>query len=230
MKNLIVMSGILPPSYGHWSANHDGRAQFMTGNVLASHPHANLKKNYSDVSAIKNIIMHGAEIDHLHDGRYGIHGRKIEHGDLNGLSSELKLMIDNSKKVHHSKTDDLPTSTLAFEKSSLKTRIYMDGSHILIVLKDANNCPLMCSMEPYESLKKSIKKAVKITSEYIAHEHHRASLSIHGHSKLSHAPDHIPFNMSPLQYWPVHDHRIFFRSIPIANNLISDGEDPNDVE
>lgn len=230
MKNLIVIKGILPSSYGHWSTIPDGRAQFTTGEVMSNHPHANLKKKFSDVSGIKNLVVHGSEIDHISDGRYGIHGRKIEHGNLNNLSSEIKMMIDESKRIHHSTTDDFPTSTIDFEKSSLKTKIYMDGSHVLVVIKDANNCPVMCSMEPYNSLQKSIQKAIKMSADYITHEHHRASMAIHGQTKLSHSPDHIPFNMSPLEYWPVHDHRIFFRSIPTVKNMFDNEEDSDNAE
>lgn len=211
MNNILNFANITNSLVGHWKIMPSGKIAYELGELSSDHPHRKLFDQKTDISKLKKILMHGMEAMHDHDGSYAIKGKKISHGKLDELSSIIETYMENSKNSIPSLLAGHKCTTMLFGGSNAKAQYIDDGSKALFVVRDANHYPVACKIEGLSDKKNLEKILLKFISEYIAHEHHRASLAIHGNGIISHAPDHIMFNASPLEYWPVPSENVFFR-------------------
>ena len=96
--------------------------------------------------------------------------------------------------------------------TGIKAKIVISNNVEFIILTDVNDHPVAATVRGQEDI--TGKQLAQYMAQYLAHEHHRASIAIHGDHLLCHAPDHIPAFQSPLEYWPNNSTKTFFRTIP----------------
>lgn len=214
MKSIMNFSNILSPALGHWNLLPSGKISYMIGSFHDSHPHKKLHETTSNIKDLKKILVHGLESEHYDDGSYRIINEKIKHGKLHDLAKQMTKKLHQDHESSTSAMGNLPCKTFTFGSSNVKVQIINDDGTTLIIVREANHHPVVCEIAKYG--KDTKEEALRIAGEYLAHEHHRASLAIHGNGIITHAPDHIMFNASPLEYWPVYESNIFFNSPNLA--------------
>lgn len=216
MSSILNFSNISHAGFGHWIVLPSGKISYMLGNMHANHPHKKIHDTTSNIKGIKKISVHGMELEHYEDGSYKVGVQVIKHGKLDELSSSIQKELLQNAKTIHSKINGHNCKTIIFKNSSIKLQIIDHDNYQLFVLREANHHPVSCHIKRTDGKEKSDENLIKFAAEYLAHENHRTSLAIHGNGIISHAPDHIMFNMSPIKYWPSPQRNLFFRTPDIA--------------
>ena len=207
-------SNILSASLGHWNLLPSGKIAYMIGSFHDLHPHKKLHDTVSNIKDLKKILVHGLESEHYDDGSCRVLDTRVEHGKLDHLSEQITKKLHQGNESSMSKMSNLPCKTFTFGSSNLKVQIIKDEGTSLVIIREANHHPVVCAIAKIGKDEK--EEALRIAGEYLAHEHHRVSLAIHGDGIITHAPDHIMFNTSPIEYWPSYTKKIFFRSPDLA--------------
>lgn len=184
-----------PVVHGHWHVKHDGVMHYESGKITdKSHPHHNLQSFMNLLKKISSIKMHDFFAEHGNDGTYKIGNSIVGHGDLSCLAEEIEKMLH----FRNESTID----NIVFGQTSLRGKIIQKNGDCLHIICDSNNAPVCSSLRRNRGDEKNLQRMKKDIARYLAHEHHRASISIHGTGLLHHCPDHIPHNISPLEFWP----------------------------
>ena len=216
MSNILNFSNISSAAFGHWIVLPNGKISYMLGSMHENDPHKKIRDTTSNIKGIKKISVHGLESEHYEDGSYKIGIQVVKHGKLEDLSNLIQRELLQQSKIIHSKINGHNCKTILFKNSNIKLQIIDHGSYQLLVLREANHHPVSCHIKKTDSEENNDNNFIKIAAEYLAHENHRTSLAIHGNGIISHAPDHIMFNISPILYWPSHERNLFFRTPDVA--------------
>jgi hypothetical protein len=213
MVNDTIEYPKLLPCYGKWMIHDNGVIKFSTNGLNIFHPHKKLSEMFVNVKNVKNIKMHKFPVFHTDDGDYRIDSETIKHGNLSGLSDEIQRAIEPTLKYnsHHTDQGGLRQEVTS-NLTGIKAKIIISNNVEFIVLTDVNDHPVAATVRSEKSI--SGKHLAQYMAQYLAHEHHRASIAIHGDHLLCHAPDHIPAFQSPLEYWPNNSTGTFFRTVP----------------
>lgn len=209
-------------SYGFWTSFPNGNYSFSIGSPTEP-LYASQFQTFSSVKNIPYISMHGLTIRHMDNGNYVISNKEIKHGDVARLSDEIQkfILTDFDQKFIGTK-NSVKKFKITNKNCDLIVLAYIGPDITSLELKDANGN--IVHKRKYES--KSIfnlkLNASEIMSEYLSHEHHRASLAIHDGGQIRHAADHIPEDVSPLKYWPLHSVQQFVVAPPLLQLQIGE--------
>lgn len=209
--------GDLSVSHGHWSAKNNEPMRYVPGNIKdEQHPHFDLQKFFRIPSKLSSIRMHEFFAEHGKDGSYKVSRVIIPHGDVKNLANQIEELL--KEKVHH--TSERKGSAIIHHitvpLTSVRGKVVEMNGECLYIVMDHNHSPVCSSLRRYRGKEKTLARIIKDISLYLAHEHHRASFSIHGSGMIYHCPDHIPHNVSPLEYWPDAITMVFSKTPPIV--------------
>lgn len=213
MTNDVIQYPKLLPCYGKWMLNEGGVIKFSPELMKTFHPHKKLSEMFTNVKNIRNIKMHKFPVFHTELGDYRVDSETIKHANVAGLSDEIQKILEPTLKYSSNHTDQgALRQEVTSNLTGIKAKIIISNNVEFIVLTDANDHPVAATVRSQENI--SGKQLARYMSQYLAHEHHRASIAIHGDHMLCHAPDHIPAFQSPLEYWPNNSNQTFFRTVP----------------
>lgn len=202
--NKYVSVDVPTRKYGHWFMMPNGMSLFSSRNPDENHIHYSLMKENTDVKNMPKIAMHGFPVSH-EGNNYKIENTNVKYNDIEHLAKAIHLYLSKNYRIKNGKNDNDSFRTMNFGASNLSGLMIGNGEKTLYIIKDANGQTVMATFRKNNKKNNSEEETqamLKYVSEYLAHEHHRAAISIAGHMLLSHAPDHICFNESPLHYWP----------------------------
>ena len=193
----------LPVVHGHWHVKPDGVMHYESGKIIdKSHPHYNLQSFMKLLKKISSIKMHDFFAEHGNEGTYKVGETVVRHGDLPALAEEIEKIIHLLFEKKHMNKDESIIENIACGQTSLRGKIIQKDGDCLHIIYDSNNSPVCSSLRRNRGDEKNLQRMKKDIAKYLAHEHHRASVSIHGTGLLHHCPDHIPHNISPFEFWP----------------------------
>jgi len=206
------------PSYGKWKISENGDIEFSRHGMDSYHPHKKISELFANVKNVQNIKMHKYSLMHAENGGYKINGLNLKHGNTHGLSEQIQKHIEPTLKIEtkHGMLGDI-FQEVHSDLTGIKAKIILANNVQFMVLVDANDHPVAATIFNDDTF--SLNKISRYMAEYLSHEHHRASIAIHGDHKLCHAPDHIPPFQSPLEYWPNNKMEIFFTTPLVLNKF-----------
>ena len=188
--------------YGHWFMMPNGMSLFSSRPPDENHVHYELMQQEEDLSGSPSVAMH--EFPVLHENnKYKIENDHIDYDNLKELAKKIRSFLKKNHAIKSGSNGSENIKTMKFGATNLSGILVGNSDKTFFLIQDANNQTVMATLRKNrEDSQHSIEKMLDDVSEYLAHEHHRAALSVSGKTLCSYAPDHICFNESPLKYWP----------------------------